>query len=267
MGVGVAGFVDAVRFLTRVPVPGPTGASGDPLRAVPWFPVVGGLVGAVVGGVYAATTELLPGVVAAVVAVVSGLLVTGAFHEDGLADSADALIGASHHDVPQGSPSPNSEVLRIMRDPTLGTYGVLALIASFAFRVTVISGLDGPAAVAILIAAHSLGRSAAVGMMSVGPVTPDGLGAGYAGRVSHRQIGVGVAIGLAIGAVALGIWVIAAAAGAGLGAISITRYARRRLGGVTGDILGAVEQMAEMAVLLVAIAVVHNGWGELPWWR
>lgn len=229
--------------------------------------MVGGLVGAVVAGAYAVASELFPGTVAAVVAVVAGLLLTGAFHEDGLADSADALIGASNGDLPQGGLSSDSKVLRILRDPTLGTYGVLALVAGFALRVAVISGLDAPSAVAALIAAHSLGRAAAVGAMGVGPAAPDGLGAGYARGVSRRQIGVAVAIGSAIAAALVGIWAIAAAVVAGVGALSITRYARKRLGGITGDILGAVEQIAEMAVLLVASAMVHNGWAEFPWWR
>ena len=111
--------MDAVRFLTRVPLPGRSHGAVDLARSVPWFPMVGGLAGAVVAGVYAAATELVPGAVAAVVAVVSGLLLTGAFHEDGLADSADALIGAPHGDLPQGGLSGDSRVLRILRDPTL----------------------------------------------------------------------------------------------------------------------------------------------------
>lgn len=259
--------MDAVRFLTRVPLPGRSRDASDLARSVPWFPVVGGLVGAFVAGVYVAAIELLPGAVAAVVAIVSGLLLTGAFHEDGLADSADALIGAPHDDLPSGGLSDDSKVLRILRDPTLGTYGVLALVAGFALRVSVITGLDAMSAVAALIAAHSLGRAAAVGAMSIGPAAADGLGAGYARGVSRRQIAVAITTGVTISAVAIGVWAIAAVAVAGIGALSVIRYARRRVGGITGDILGAVEQIAEMGVLLVAIAIVHNGWAEFPWWR
>ena len=83
------GFVAAVQFLTRVPVR--TAQASDMARAVTWFPVVGALIGAAVGGVAVGLGELVPMPVAAAVAVLFGVLVTGAFHEDGLADSADAF--------------------------------------------------------------------------------------------------------------------------------------------------------------------------------
>lgn len=219
--------------------------------------MVGALVGAVAGVIYVLGSELWPAAVAAVVAVAAGVALTGAFHEDGLADTADALVGASHH----------GDAQRILRDPTLGTYGVLALVVSFAARVTVVAGLEGRTAVAALVAAHSLGRAAAVGAMTVPPAAPDGLGAGYARGLGRRPIAICAAVGLVIAAAATGPWGVGAAAVATVAALLMTRYAQRRIGGVTGDILGAVEQVAEISSLLLFAAVAHNDWGALAWWE
>ena len=254
-----SGLPTAIRLLTRVPVPGPSSGAETLARSVPWFPLVGGVVGALVAGVYGVGLLLWPPEVAAVVAVGAGLVVTGAFHEDGLADTADALGGSSAHGDP-------AEALRIMRDPTLGTYGVLALVASFAARVVALAGLDAAAALAVLIGAHSLGRAAAVGAMTVEAAAPDGLGAEHARRVGRREISGALALAVVIAVAAMGVWGLAAAVIAAIPAMGLARHARRRLGGITGDILGAVEQVAEVLIVLGAAAIAHNGWGDLAWW-
>jgi len=254
-----SGLPAAIRFLTRVPVPGPSSGAETLARSVPWFPVVGGAIGALVAGVYGVGLLLWPALVAAVVAVAAGLVVTGAFHEDGLADTADALAGGSAHGDP-------AEALRIMRDPTLGTFGVLALVASFAARVVALAALDTSAALAVLIGAHSLGRAAAVGAMTVEPAAPDGLGAEHARRVGRREISGAFAIAGVLAIAAMGVWGVAAAVVAAIPAVALARYARRALGGITGDILGAVEQVAEVLILLGAVAIAHNGWGDVAWW-
>lgn len=249
------GFGEAVRFLTRVPLRA-AADDGGPRRGIVWFPVVGALVGLVTGAVYVFGIWLWPALVAAAVAVATGMALTGAFHEDGLADTADALVGATHHE----------DALRILRDPTLGTYGVAALIASVTTRIAVLAGLDARTAVAALVASHCLGRAAAVGAMTVEPAGSDGLGTRYARGVGRREIVIGVVGGIAISVVAGGPWALGAAAAAGVGALLMTRYARRRIGGITGDILGAVEQGAEIAAILLLAAVSQNDWGVVAWW-
>lgn len=253
------GLAGAIRFLTRVPVPGRGTEADDLARSVPWFPVVGAMVGALVAAVYAAGLQIWPAPVAAVVAIVAGLALTGAFHEDGLADTADALGAGASHTSP-------AEALRIMRDPTLGSYGVLALVVSVAMRVLALAVLDAAGAVAVMVGAHSLARGAAVSAMSARTATSDGLGAAHARRVGGREIGLALAAALILSVAAMGAWGLAAAAVAALATVAITHRARRMLGGITGDILGAVEQVTEVLILLGAAAIAHNGWGDLAWW-
>ncbi|HJR45903.1 MAG TPA: adenosylcobinamide-GDP ribazoletransferase [Actinomycetota bacterium] len=257
-GLSLRGLGGALTFLTRVPAGHGGGSPTRNLaRAVPWFPIVGALVGALTGAVYALALELFPTWVAATLAVGAGVAVTGAFHEDGLADTADALVGANHHE----------RALEILRDPRLGTYGVAALIVSFFVRVAAVAAFEGLAAMAALISAHALGRSGGVAAMLARPADRQGLGADYVAAVTKRQILIATCAGVAVALAAVGWWALLQGALAGCAAAVVVRYARRRIGGTTGDVLGAVEQIAEIATLLVAVAVVHNGWGELPWWR
>jgi adenosylcobinamide-GDP ribazoletransferase len=242
----VSGFVAAVRFLTRIPLPG---RGGDESMAVGWFPVVGALVGAVVGGVAAGLGEVLPSAVAAALAVLLGILVTGAFHEDGLADTADALAGGWTRE----------RRLEILDDPRHGSYGVAALCGSIVLRIAAIAALvaDGPAiAFTGLVAAHSLARSAAVATMGIVPVAkPDGLGADYARSVTRRRAAVGGVIAVAIAALATGWWVGPLAAAAAVAAALVAWWAWRAIGGITGDVLGAIEQLAECSVLVVVVGL------------
>jgi adenosylcobinamide-GDP ribazoletransferase len=253
----VSGFGLAVTFLTRVPL-SRRSDSGGLARAIPWFPVVGALVGAAVAGVYAAASTGLPPLTAATIAIGSGILITGALHEDGLGDSADALVGGWTRE----------ERLRILRDPRLGTYGVSAVAISVLLRVSVLSALDPWEAAAALVAAHALARAAATGLLGVlPPATDEGLGAGYARAVTRGQVLVAVLVSAALGSVAIGVLALPAFAAAVAGAASVGFAARRRFGGLTGDVLGAAEQIVEVLVLLVATVAVTTGWMTVPWWH
>ena len=254
----MTGLREAAAFLTRLPmgadaVNGPT----DIARSLPWFPVVGAALGAAVAGVYAAGLQVVPAFAAASVTVAAGVALTGAFHEDGLADTADAL----------GAWEP-AEARRILKDPTHGTYGVSALVLALIVRVAAVSALGGWSALAILPAAQALGRSAALGLLGYAPAaTEEGLGASYATHVTRRRV-IGVAgVGVALALAGAGVWAVPAAVLAAGGAFVVGRLAVRRIGGVTGDVLGAAEQVSEMLVLLLGAAVVTNRWGGLPWWR
>lgn len=250
------GLRGAVAFLTRVPAASRDDGF-DVASSVPWFPVVGGLVGLIVGSVYAAGRQLVAPLPAAAIAVAAGVLVTGAFHEDGLADTADAL-GA--WDTPGAR--------RILKDPTHGTYGVCALVISLLARVAALSTLGGWAALAIVPAAHALARTSAVLLLGVGPVaTEEGLGASYAASVGASQLVAITVVGLVVGAVAAGLWVGPAFVLAFVGAFVVGSVGGRRVGGLTGDVLGAAEQVAEIAVFYLGAVIVAQGWPGLPWWR
>jgi adenosylcobinamide-GDP ribazoletransferase len=247
--------VGAVGFLTRVPVGVGVRPVGELARAVPWFPVVGAGVGLVVAAVYAGAGELLRPLPAAALAVVAGVGLTGAFHEDGLGDTADAFMG--HHD--------RDGTVRILKDPRLGTFGVLAVAASLLLRVAAVAALSPAAALAALPAAHALSRAAAVAAMAAFPAAGDtGLGASYLLALSRRRALAGAAAGLAVALALLGAAALGAAAAAGLAALALGRLAVRRVGGLTGDVLGAVQQVGEVLTLLAAAAVVSAGGWRSP---
>ena len=234
------GFVAAVQFLTRIPIR--SGRGGELSRAVVWFPVVGALIGAVVGGVAAGLGEVAPMAVAAAVAVLFGVALTGAFHEDGLADTADALAGGWTRE----------QRLEILDDPRHGSYGVAALCGSIVVRVVAVASLGPADAFTGLVAAHSLARGVAVATMGVVPLAkPDGLGAGYARSVTMGRGALAGLVSVAIAALATGWWAGPLAAAAVATAALIAYFAVRAIGGITGDVLGAIEQLAECAVLVV----------------
>lgn len=246
------GLLGAVQFLTRFPVH--TDEAPDLARMVPWFPLVGALVGAVVGGVAAGMMELVPATVAAGLAVVVGMMLTGAFHEDGLADTADALGGCSP-----------AERRQILRDARHGSYGVAAMCSSIVLRILCLAALGTATAFAGAVASHALGRGCAVGAMGVAHRPPaEGLGADYTKAVSLGRALLGLLVGLTMALLAMGSWAIAAAAiGVTAAAVGIA-LAYRAFGGVTGDVLGAIEQVTEVVVLVTVVAFAGH---HHLWWR
>jgi adenosylcobinamide-GDP ribazoletransferase len=245
------GVLSAVQFLTRLPVRLRT--EPDLARSVPWFPVVGAMVGAAVGGVAAGLMELVPPLVAAAVAILFGVLLTGAFHEDGLADTADAMGG--------WTPERRREILK---DSRHGSYGVAAMCGTIVLRIVCVASLGPAVAFASLVAAHTIGRGAAVGVMGAAPPVPeDGLGADYTRALSPARAAAGVIAALLIATVAVGWWAAPFAIAALVAAVAVSAVARRSFGGVSGDILGAVEQVAECAVLVVATGLTLQ---NPLWW-
>lgn len=244
------GLLGAVQFLTRIPIRLRT--APDLARAVPWFPVVGSFIGVAVGGVAVGSMELVPPLVAATIAVLFGVLLTGAFHEDGLADTADALGG--------WSPDQRREILK---DSRHGSYGVAAMCGTIVVRIACVASLGPAVGFASIVAAHTLGRGAAVGVMALAaPVPEEGLGADFSRALSRWSAVIGFTAALSIAALAVGWWAGPFAVAAGIAAGAVALLARRAFGGVSGDILGAVEQLAECFVLIVAtgLALRHPLW-------
>lgn len=246
-----SGFPAAAQFLTRIPIR--LREAPDLARAVPWFPVVGALIGTAVGGFAAGLMEVVPATVAAAVAIVAGVVITGAFHEDGLADTADALGG--------WTPERRREILK---DSRHGSYGVAAMCSTIVLRIVCVASLGPAAAVAGLVAAHTLGRGAAVAVMATARAVPqEGLGADYSRSLSRSSALVGVVAAVAMAAAATGWWVGPLVLAVALGGVAVAVLANRAFGGVSGDILGAVEQVGECLVLIVVsgLALHHQ-----PWW-
>jgi adenosylcobinamide-GDP ribazoletransferase len=239
----------AAAFLTRLPVPLSTDAKGRPLADVAWsFPVVGLLVGGLAGLALLFGFQLgLHPLVCGLFAIGLQVLITGALHEDGLADVADGFGGGAKL----------SDKLRIMRDSSIGSYGALALIFSIGVRAGGLASMMTPTtALLALMTAAAVSRAMMVALMSqMEMARTDGLAAG-AGKPAHDKMLV--ALGLAavsafllLGAAGWSVLVVAA-----LAALVVGWIAKRQIGGLTGDVLGATQQVTEAAALLCVAAVV-----------
>ncbi|KIZ47294.1 MULTISPECIES: adenosylcobinamide-GDP ribazoletransferase [Rhodopseudomonas] len=237
----------ATGMLTRVPVPHPDGAMPPSLsRAQRVFPLVGALIGLAVGLVDVLLLRLgVPPLAAAALALGFSAALTGALHEDGLADVGDGFGGGRDR----------AAKLSIMRDSRLGTYGSVALLVGFATRWAALASLPAAAVVPGLIVAHALGRAAIPVLAATMPYArTDGLGkrAGRpetAGAVTAVMIAVVIALICLPTANALLALLLTAA-----GAAAVAALAWRQIGGVTGDVFGAAEQVAETAVLVLLAA-------------
>jgi cobalamin 5'-phosphate synthase/cobalamin synthase len=237
--------VAAVTFLTRVPLPRLRLDGGDVARAVVWFPLVGGGLGAVVGVVAWAGTHIVPPTLAAALGVTVGVVLTGALHLDALADAADALGGTSRE-----------RSLEIMRDHAVGAFGAAALGLDLIVRIVAIGALAGHGVVGAVAAAGALSRagSAAVGAALPYARPEGGLGAAVARGSVVRVVGAAV-LSVAFAAAVAGWHGLAAAAGVAVVAVLAAAWWRHWLGGVTGDTLGATSELAELTALVVLVAV------------
>lgn len=238
----VRDFRVAMMFLTRIPTGRIRDLAADDLSRAAWaFPLVGLVVGWIAGGaLYLADGTDMSPLLCALIALAVQAAVTGALHEDGLADLADGMGGQD-----------KAKILAIMRDSRTGTYGVLALIFSVGLRATMIAALPGAGvAFAAMLAAAVFSRGALPMVMARMPAArADGL-ANAAGKPAL----LGAALAMGIGTLALFILLPfpVAVAAVGIGAVlaaGIIFWAHRRLGGQTGDVLGALQQVLEIAVL------------------
>lgn len=248
-------FFVALQFLSRIPAPRWTGFEPHWLNTcVRHFPLAGAVIGAAGAVVLWAAQALWPPGVAAVLAVAATAWLTAAFHEDGLADTFDALLGTAGR----------VQALAIMKDSRIGSYGATALILVLGLRTALLAALLAHGwqfAAAALVASHVLARAAAVALMVLLP---------YAGDAEHAKAKpLARAVARRDAVVAAGwcgvplalFWAWGPAGHAAAAAIAaaavvpaMRRWLDRRLGGYTGDTLGATEQLAEAAVLLTLVA-------------
>jgi len=250
-------FVDdlaaCLRFYSRLDVPlAPSAQLHFPaaLRALP-------VAGAIIGGcgavmLLAARAIGVPPLPAAVCGVAALVAVAGGLHEDGLADLADGFGGGATRE----------KKLEIMRDSRLGSYGAAALMLGLMARVTALASIGDRGiwlAAFALVAAGALSRLAGLApLIMLQPARPDGAGASVA-RPSFATLRAAIALGAAIAAPLLLAGaslphLLGAATAAGFAAIAVARLARSQIGGYTGDVLGAAQQTAEIAFLLVLSA-------------
>jgi adenosylcobinamide-GDP ribazoletransferase len=248
-------FLTAVQFFTRVPVPAWVGHSAAQLDgSARYFPAVGLAIGLYAAGVHAVGWMLWNPLVAALLATAATVLVTGAFHEDGLADTVDGLGGAMSRE----------RALEIMKDSRVGTFGVLALVLVLALKVAVLAAATLAAALVALPAAHATSRWLAASVIWRSRyVRLDASSRAKPVTSSLSARGFAIASTWMLPALAACAWLSpASAAAAFVAALAmrawLVRWFERRLGGYTGDALGATQQLTEVAFYL--------GWlATWPW--
>jgi adenosylcobinamide-GDP ribazoletransferase len=244
----VTGLVVAARYLTIVPLPGVAPERAAAIgRAAVWFPVIGLGLGAVLVAVDRAVAMLFPSLLAGLLTVTVWKLLTGGLHLDGLADCLDSLAGrdAEHR-------------LAIMRDSRIGAFGAIGLVLLLLLEIVAVAELPPGARSRGLLVLPGIARATPpllVGLFS--PARPEGLGAAFGTSVGRWAAPIALAIALlvalaalqAVGAVVFTVSV--------LSALALARFFAARIAGITGDVLGAAIEVAELAGLLTVSAWSH----------
>jgi adenosylcobinamide-GDP ribazoletransferase len=237
-------FFAALRFFTRLPAPAWVGHSAEQLNhAARWFPAIGLLVGGIGAAVTLAALQLWPVQIAVLLGMAATLLVTGAFHEDGLADSIDGFGGGWT----------KAQALAIMKDSRIGSYGAIGIGMALLAKFQLLAVLPAPTLWIALIAGHAVSRFASTTLIFALDYTRDDDTAKskpLATRMGKGELAVAALCGLAPC-----LWLSPAPAAVALALVAIVtvlaaRYFVRRIGGYTGDCLGATQQLTELAFYL-----------------
>jgi adenosylcobinamide-GDP ribazoletransferase len=239
-------FFTALGYFTRVPVPRWVGFERDYLNAAArYFPLIGAMVGGVGALVYLASMRMFPAGVSVLLSMAATLMLTGAFHEDGLADCADAFGGGYTRD----------DVLRIMHDSRIGAFGAIALVIALALKWQTLSALPPSRVAWTMVAAHAASRAFAISYLAtLDYVRAEGKAKPVAQRMGVTSLAVAAVFGLPW--LVWIDWRMACASFVVLAVLrwAIGRYLMRRIGGYTGDCLGFAQQVFELAIYLVALA-------------
>lgn len=252
-------FFIALQFFTRLPIPAQVGFEASWLQhASRYFPLVGGVVAAIAAGVYYGAALVLPAPVAAVLSTAASIWITGAFHEDGFADTCDGLGGGLTRE----------RALEIMKDSRVGAYGAIGIVCMLATKLTALGMLAPRQAIVALFLAHPLSRLAATALIwKLEYVRSEGKAKPLAQQMSGAEFAIATLTACLPAALLCAAGrstptAIAAAVTAALAAaLWLGRLFVRRLGGYTGDCLGAVQQVAEALIYVVLLATLgHGAW-------
>ncbi len=239
--MSLGAFTFAVRFLTRLPVPRAGALNADDLpRAAPWFPLVGAIVGAAVGAALWAGGHVSPsGRALCALLVWGGVTIPGGLPLDGLGDVADALAAA--HSSPE-------RFLAVLRDPHIGAFGVMAIALQLIAKLVLLADLSATDAVPALILVAAWARWGPLVWALVLPPLAAGSGERFAAQIDRRMVlGEGIALAL------LSLWLAPVLLAAPLVVAAVAVYWKLRLGGMTGDCLGAGIEVTETALLFLLV--------------
>ena len=246
----MTGLVAAARYLTIVPIPGAAPGRADAFGgAAVWFPVVGLGLGAVLVGVDRVTMLLFPALLAALLTVTAWKLLTGGLHLDGLADSLDGLAGRDP-----------SQRLAIMRDSRIGAFGAMGLILVLLLEIVAVSELPPGLRGRTLLVVPVIARATPPLLVRLfSPAKSEGSGAAFSASVDWWAAPVALLLALAVALTALqapGALVFAISVAC---AVAIAWFIVARVSGITGDVLGAAIEVAELTGLLAVSAWSHLG--------
>ena len=238
-------FLLALSFLTILPSRTEAPRPGDIGRAAVWFPLIGLFIGGILAGAYYGLSLIFQPPLAAAMIVALWAAITGGLHLDGLADCCDGLFATT---------TPERR-LEIMRDPRLGSFGVIGLILFLILKVLAITMLDSTATTTlVLLLAPAFGRWLILFVALQPTARPGGLGADFGLGLKPHTFALAAAVPLMLTLVFFSPRALAAVAAAHLVTFGVILIARSRLGGVTGDVFGLTVELAELAVLLTFAA-------------
>lgn len=248
----LAAFHAAVEFLTVVRLRrGRDHPAVDPGAMLVMFPLVGLLIGLLLVAVDWTSRLLFPAAVSVALVITAEVLVTGALHLDGLADSVDGLFGGR---MPERR-------LAIMKDSRTGVFGVTAIVLTLLLIFASLASLPDSRRRGILLAAPVLARYAiALAVLSFGYARQEGLGRYFREGVSSGSRLWVTLVAVLCAALSLGVFTLGFLTAAGAVAYGTGVFASRRLGGLTGDVYGAIGVLCEVVLLLLAVALTEQGW-------
>jgi adenosylcobinamide-GDP ribazoletransferase len=245
-------FLIALQFLTRVPVPGLKTREAEIGPASAFFPLVGALIGVSAALIFRGASRILPHSTSIILILIFMSVITNAFHEDGLADALDGFGGGWSREA----------VLAIMKDSRLGTFGALGLIFLILAKYNLLSLIDPSHLWRWLVFAPTAGRWSALPLcLGLDYAREEGQAKLVARRIPRLAFVFGT-LTLLVSSLVLGFGAAALALSVAVAVVLLTGwYYRHRLGGVTGDCLGATNQLVEVAVYLVAVALMTKNGG------
>ncbi|WP_426117341.1 adenosylcobinamide-GDP ribazoletransferase [Massilia sp. PWRC2] len=250
-------FFTALQFFTRLPIPAWVGFAPEWLnQAARYFPLVGVIVAAISAALYVLAVLLLPAPVAVVIATAGTIYATGAFHEDGFADMCDGFGGGMTAE----------RVLEIMKDSRIGAYGAIGTVCMLGLKCTALASMPPLTVIGALFAAHVVSRWLATALIwRMHYARAEGKAKPLAQSMRAGEFAIATATTVAVLAIVGASGVVKVAAlgagvlGAAIATVWLGRLFARRIGGYTGDCLGAVQQVGEVMVYLGVLATLGDG--------